>query len=241
MISSAASPQDERIDVRAKRLRRLAALIGAKRYLEIGVFRGETFFKVPVPSKTAVDPVFEFDREARASEGVQFHQMPSDAFFARHDCEPFDLIYLDGLHTVEQTLRDLLASFRFAHPKTIWLLDDTVPNDEFSTLKDKALCNRLRRSLGNSDRQWMGDVFKTVYFIADMMPHLSYATFTGHGQTVVWQEVRRDFTPAFNDLEATARASFARFVETRDRIMNFMSDDEIYQRVERFAGEARAS
>ena len=102
--------------IRPDRLNALAAAISARSYLEIGVSRGSTFNRVNIARKVAVDPVFRFDTAADAAPGVAFHRVPSDAFFSRRDpARPrFDLIYLDGLHTFEQTFRDFCASLACA-------------------------------------------------------------------------------------------------------------------------------
>ena len=152
--------------MRAERINTIARLCKAKRYLEIGVSEGATFFEVQIPQKVAVDPCFMFDVAAKTDRKTSFFQVPSDTFFRTTRPEPFDIIYLDGLHTYEQTLRDFMSSLACAHDRTIWILDDTVPNDNFSALPDQDRCYRLRRELGNGDWAWMGDVFKVVFSFA---------------------------------------------------------------------------
>ncbi|NET10323.1 MAG: class I SAM-dependent methyltransferase, partial [Symploca sp. SIO2B6] len=114
-------------------VRRINYLIGhlkLRSYLEVGVARGDTFLEINTDKKYAVDPKFKFEFEKYKDQKQSFFEMPSDDFFSDH-CfnlnEKFDLIFLDGLHTFEQTLRDFCSSLRFSHDETIWLLDDTVP------------------------------------------------------------------------------------------------------------------
>jgi hypothetical protein len=176
--------------MRAERINALARICGAKRYLEVGVAFGETFFDVKIPYKVAVDPMFRFDYAQRADSNTKFHAVPSDQFFEVAEPVPFDIIYLDGLHTYEQTTRDFLNSLRVAHDKTIWVIDDTVPNDVFSANPDQEKCYRLRKKLGGDDWSWMGDVFKCVFFIDRALPFFHFRTFGGHGQTVLWRSNR---------------------------------------------------
>lgn len=79
-------------------------------YLEVGVSRGATFHAVEAAQKVAVDPSFRFDIEAAAAEhpGATYFALTSDAYFGdvAGTGTRFDVIYLDGMHTVEQTLRD---------------------------------------------------------------------------------------------------------------------------------------
>ena len=44
-----------------RRLNRLAEALSCRTYLEIGVFKGETFLAVDVASRVGVDPEFRFD------------------------------------------------------------------------------------------------------------------------------------------------------------------------------------
>ena len=50
----------------SRRINALAAAMRARRYLEVGVNKGETFLAVEIAEKTAVDPEFRFDWQAAA-------------------------------------------------------------------------------------------------------------------------------------------------------------------------------
>ena len=162
---------------------------GIERYLEIGVAKGNTFFNVEASDKHAVDPRFRFDIGNRSDfKNETFHSVTSDEYFSKSSDEskPFDLIFLDGLHTYNQTLKDFLNSLAVAHKKTIWLIDDTVPRDAISAEPslDKV---KSARSIENndSDQTWMGDVFKVVVFIDHFFSQYTCLTLKDHGQTVV--------------------------------------------------------
>jgi hypothetical protein len=101
-------------------------------YLEIGVSRGDTFHALRAHRKVAVDPRFRFDVvEARQQHPeVHYYPVTSDAYFASivAPSDRFDVIYLDGLHTSDQTLRDLLNAICYlTHDGTI-IIDDVVPD-----------------------------------------------------------------------------------------------------------------
>ena len=220
--------------IRAGRINRIAHTIGAKRYLEVGVCQGTTFFQVEVDEKVAVDPVFQFDHRAHAASKTIFHQMPSDDYFASMAAGRFDLIYLDGLHTYEQTLRDLLNSLRVAHDDTVWLIDDTVPTNSYAALPDEALCFDLRRQAGIVDYAWMGDVFKVVFFVGAMMPDFEILTFTGHGQTVLWRPSSRGIPRRSLPLADISSLSFDDMLEHME-MMRVSSDEEIAAAISAFA------
>jgi hypothetical protein len=218
-------------------LNALAKINSAKSYLEIGVDDGGTFFNVDVEKKTAVDPVFKFNPEDHAAHGINYYEMTSDAFFAQisDPSDRYDLIYLDGLHTFDQTLRDFCTTLSLSHSKTIWLIDDTHPHSiasAASTIKKSKLYRRLFR---DSNRAWYGDVYKAICAIHDFFPLFKYATYTGHGQTVVWQERREDFEPTWNSMGKISRIGYSEFSSTKQRHLNIESENDILKKLrERF-------
>ena len=203
-------------------LRRLTALYPDARYLEVGVSRAVTFHRVPATSKVAVDPVFDFDVEARRAEnaGAEYHEVTSDAYFATV-VEPgreFDVIYLDGLHVLEQTLRDLMNAVHHLAPNGVIVIDDTRPPTYLASLPDRQNYFTVRSWLGVDDQKaWMGDIYRLVYFIETFCPHLSYRTIgDNHGQTVVWR-TRRASVPE-RGLREVAELTFEQLVLTQDAL-----------------------
>jgi hypothetical protein len=223
---------------RFERLNALASITSASTYLEIGVNKGVTFTQVAVPYKVGVDPHFRFNVHAHADPNAIFHEVPSDVFFSTLASAhpPFDLIYLDGLHTLAQTFRDFCASLRHSHAKTLWLIDDTYPSGWLAANPRRKVTQRLRKLFGIRDRRWMGDVFKVVFVIHDFFPQYNYATFPGHGQTVIWLETRKNFTPTWNSLEKISRLGYRHFLRFRDSHMSIMEVPQILEAVERSSG-----
>lgn len=228
-----------------RRINGIAAHFNATRYLEIGVSGGRTFFTVDVENKVAVDPRFRFDWEPRQTENVRYFQMPSDEWFIEHGrSEQFDLIFLDGLHTFEQTFRDFCNALTVAHPGTVFMIDDTVPTDVFSAWPDHREAVNFRRAQalksgleGRVASAWQGDVYKTIFAIHDFFPTLSYATIMGSGnpQTLVWRAGRRGFQTRFNSLEAISRLNYFDFENNVD-VMNYCSESEALRLL--FSGES---
>lgn len=226
---------------RSSVINQIANTIDAKMYLEIGVNRGVTFNSVNILTKVAVDPKFLFtdkkSRELDTGEKFYFHEITSDDFFQDYaqTYSSFDLVYLDGLHTFEQTLKDLLNTMNHTHDKSIIVIDDTLPNDVFSSLPSAQECIRLRRSvfgIRKNDNAWMGDVYKLVAFIHDFMPFLSYATLKdNHGQTIVWQERRNNVIPIFKNMNDIAQLSYTDFLIFKDKIFNFSTLDQVIEKI----------
>ena len=88
-------------------------------YLEIGCQNDTNFAKVPFPNRIGVDP----------SKGGT-HRMTSDAFFAQNDGpnkQMFDIVFIDGLHTYEQTRRDIYNSLRCLNVGGTIVMHDMLP------------------------------------------------------------------------------------------------------------------
>jgi hypothetical protein len=180
---------------RAQVMRRLLRHYDQPRYLEIGVCHGRTFDRVDAAVRVAVDPEFRFDHEARDEPGTTYHQVTSDEYFGRlvDPAEQFDVIFLDGLHTVEQTLRDLLNALPHLQPQGVLVIDDVKPPTALAAIRDRQEFFDVRRAADRDDEKaWMGDVFRLVWFIDTFLQQLTHRVIdNNHGQAVVWRH-RRD-------------------------------------------------
>lgn len=200
-------------------VRRLLASYDNPRYLEVGVFRGVTFDRVEATRKVAVDPAFQFDHEdpARQQPGVSYHRITSDEYFGTvvEPGELFDVIYLDGLHTVEQTLRDLLNAVAHLQPQGVILIDDVRPPTYIASLPGHLRFAQMRTKLDVKEYQWMGDVYRLMYFIDTFCQQLTYRTISNnHGQAVVWRNRRPAVTE--RSLVEVGQLTFEEFCLTDD-------------------------
>ncbi len=140
-----------------------------KRYLEIGVANGRSLRLAPPTTQcVGVDPAPKIN--GHPPENRQVVEATSDAFFETYHSggtarEPFDLIFIDGLHTAEQALKDFLNAEAAAASNAVVLIHDTVPPDEYS-----ALPQRMTRT-------WTGDVWKVIPTLRHFLPDLRIATF----------------------------------------------------------------
>ena len=175
-----------------RRLNRLAQALACRNYLEIGVSSGATFLNVNVASRTGVDPGFQFDwKDHDGKDGIHLHSCTSDCFFDSLDpSSTYDLIFVDGLHTFEQTYRDILHALRHSHPGTVIAIDDTVPCDVFSTSRNFEDCVEMRLSLtGVNDNRWHGDTYKVVPLLSAFNNDLRLITLIDGGNpwTLIWK------------------------------------------------------
>ncbi|SHN65184.1 class I SAM-dependent methyltransferase [Desulfovibrio litoralis] len=207
------------------RIHTLSERYDAIKYLEIGVCTGDTFLNVDMPYKVAVDPNFQFEHQQYATDNIKFFPVTSDDFFnslAENSLElpsifknnndekiTFDIIFIDGLHTFEQSFRDFENSLKYSHENTIWIIDDTVPCDPYSAIPDMSFSLESRAQACISGKPWHGDVFKTVFAIHDKHPEFSYCTLMGaNPQTVVWGAKKEERKPVFSSLEEINKLNY---------------------------------
>lgn len=118
----------------------------------------------------------------------------SDQFFANlSKAVLFDVIFVDGLHTAEQTYRDLMNSLNHLSNSGVILLDDVWPNDVWSALPDQSEALRLRRQAGSSDLSWHGDVFKVMLAVQEEHKELEFLIVgenspTDNTQALIWRK-----------------------------------------------------
>lgn len=202
-------------------MNRLLRFRKGKNYLEIGVAQGDTFKGVHAERKTGVDPAFDFDiKPWQEKPGHFLFDTTSDIFFENYkdicvkiyrEAANLDLIYIDGLHTYEQALRDFLNSQQFTGPQTLWVFDDTIPCDPWSAIPDMLRSLEWRERFGVPGAPWHGDVYKCVLTLHDFYPEFSYATIADddNPRTVVWktdEPARRK--PVFGDREAISNLDY---------------------------------
>ncbi len=165
-------------------------------YLEVGVHSGLTFRPLKAARKVAVDPDFRFNLpDPAVTHALEYHPVTSDVFFGQivDPSRKFDVIYLDGLHTAEQTLRDLLNAVEHLKDDGVIVIDDVVPTSYAASLPDidDFLLARDRISVETPHDAWMGDVFKLVYFVEAFMQAFDYGVVSeNHGQMVLWRKRR---------------------------------------------------
>ena len=192
---------------------------------------------MPFEHKVAVDINFRFNIDQYKSKNIIFHKATSDEYFLNlHENEIFDLIYIDGLHHFQQTLRDFFGALEHSHDKTIIVIDDVYPHDVFSALTEKAVFYRSIFNEGNSDMSWHGDVFKTIFAIHDLCLHIDYMTIDrehGNPQTILFKAKRKKFKQTFKNLEEIERLNYFNFLDNLETLI-LVSEDEAFKIIKNF-------
>ena len=109
-----------------------------EKYLEIGCDKDDNFSKIQAKIKIGVDP----QRGGTT-------RMTSDEFFKNNN-ENFDIIFLDGLHTYEQTIKDIQNSLNTISNEGTILIHDCLPRKIWYQTP-----NRMSFT-------WNGDVWKAL-------------------------------------------------------------------------------
>jgi hypothetical protein len=216
----------------ARRANALAKHLGARRYLEIGVSSGGTFRDIEIAERTGVDPKFAFNTNEFTNEFTRFVETTSDEFFVKEPLfPPYDIVFVDGLHTFEQVLRDFSNAILHTQRRSVIIFDDTVPSDVYSSIPDQtsALFFRKRADGSNNDKSWHGDVFKIVFYIHDFWPSLNYRTIAGSGnpQTIVWRSNNVSRQPLLNNLEKISRLTYFDLREYSSVLQTTTEDEAI--------------
>jgi hypothetical protein len=201
-----------------RRVNFLKGLNAGQSYLEVGVSKGHTFNQLSFPVKHAVDPRFRFNVNEHAKPGTHFFQMTSDDYFTSdHANISFDVIFLDGLHTYDQTYRDFCNSISHSTDKTIFIIDDTRPSDSYSAMRNQQFAVNSRQiespltGVPGTDAAWHGDVYKTLFLLKLFHPKLDYATLNeDNPQTIIWSK-----NCIANPKDATDELPFERFADMR--------------------------
>lgn len=145
-----------------------------RRYLEIGVWRGESLALASAET-IAVDPDLLLDRDVLAGKpACHFFSCTSDEFFLRRDPKAIlggavDLAFLDGMHRFEYLLRDFMNAERVCHAQSVIVLHDCLPIDPRVTNRDQN--PELRRD-AIVPGWWAGDVWKVPVLLKRHRPDL---------------------------------------------------------------------
>ena len=169
-------------------------------YLEIGCDNDESFSQIPLSNKVGVDPL---------KGGT--HRMTSDKFFLNNK-NFFDIIFLDGLHTYEQTIKDIVNSLKFLNNNGVILVHDCLP---------KKIWNQIvPRMYGH----WNGDVWKAIVHSRTFDYADTYTCKADHGIGIIFKRKNKNplkIKKNFKDLK------FSEYYNNHLEYMNLISHDEI--------------
>ncbi len=151
--------------------------VSAKTYLEIGVRYGDAFLKIKAKNKNGVDPNFaitpwkKFRYYFKNPYNIfnKYFNDESDVFFdkekSRLSKSGIDVVFIDGLHTFDQSLRDVQNSLKYLNKNGIIVLHDCNPSSAVAALPAKSFEDIARSNPFGFTGVWNGDVWKTIVYL----------------------------------------------------------------------------
>ncbi len=133
----------ERIEI----INNLIKKCSGENYLEIGCDKDIVFNAIKCKNKVGVDP----------NSGGNIRDT-SDNFFLKNK-KNFDVIFIDGLHTFDQILKDFHNSFKFLNTGGYIVMHDLIPR------------NWLEEHVPRISNNWCGDVWKISFLLNNIKDH----------------------------------------------------------------------
>ena len=173
-----------------------------KNYLEIGCDQDENFSKIRVENKVGVDPL----------RGGTIRST-SDEFFKSNN-DKFDIIFLDGLHTYNQTIKDINNSLEHLNSNGIIIIHDCLP---------KKIWNQIvPRMYGH----WNGDVWKAIVESRTLSNIDTYTCVADHGLGVIFKRKNRNLLNLkINNFE---KLKFSEYYKNHKEFMNPISHKKLF-------------
>lgn len=153
---------------------------GARTYLEIGVASGAVFFRVKAKYKITVDPRFGFSKIKQIRYLMKnpwnvwnkYYEMTSDEYFKRRSSDieqlGIDIAFVDGLHTFEQSLKDVQNCLQYLNKGGTIILHDCSPPAESAAFPAASLDHAINANLPGWTGDWCGDVWKTIVYLRSL-------------------------------------------------------------------------
>ena len=241
---------------RIQLIQRFIDKLKAERYLEIGVLKGTVLFRINCKLKIGVDPKFRISTGKRISHNLRYKlsnqgtllvEMTSDDFFkdkVEHLIEkPPQVVFIDGLHTFEQTLKDVYNTLNFLNKSGVIILHDCNPPHKASATPALSIPEAKQKyesenNDGGWTGEWCGDTWKVIPYLLKFCKELDVCVLDAdYGLGIVSRKVPCDpprYAPTHydnrNTSEFSASLSYADLEADRQGTLNLkkLSDlDEI--------------
>lgn len=146
----------------------------ARTYLEIGVASGNNFFQINARHKIAVDPDFKFSKKRKLkwtlknpyNIAAKYYELSSDSYFtSAKNSYPPDVVFIDGLHTYKQSLKDVNNSLSSLEENGVIVMHDCNPLHEAAAYSADSYDHAASLNLPGWTGEWCGDVWKTICYI----------------------------------------------------------------------------
>lgn len=153
----------------------LAKKLKAKSYLEIGVKGGKTFMPIKVRRKYAVDPEFKIKNDFKRQQiftypfnyFAKYFECTSNDFFKSNapnvlKKDSLDIAFIDGLHTYEQTYKDIENTLPYIKNNGLIVVHDCSPLSASAAYPANSIQHVKEINPPGFDGLWSGDVWKVI-------------------------------------------------------------------------------
>lgn len=160
-------------------------------YLEIGVGEGATFFNIKAKRKIGVDPKIGKKVKIRwvhrliwgkpLIKKIRLFETTSDNFFSKKVeflKEKVDVVLIDGLHTYQQSLREVINCLDYLSSKGFIVMHDCNPFSKTIAYPASNIDEARKANLpdGSNINRWCGDVWKTIVYLRSQRTDLHIFT-----------------------------------------------------------------
>jgi len=200
-------------------------------YLEIGVERGINFFQIDAEIKFGIDPTFTIPGGYKNTEREKFYPITSDEFFADLPEEilekGLDIVFIDGLHTYEQSLRDVENCLRYLNPDGIIILHDCLPDSPATAMPTLEEARKHPDFKGN----WTGDVYKTIIHLRTSRDDLFVAVVNTDWGVGIVKKGKPESMLSMG-IEDIKNMTFEEFVKCKEILLNLKPKEWFYEFIE---------
>ena len=194
----------------------IAQVIGAKTYVELGIFNPDhNFDHIKVGNKIGVDP----DTTVKAT----MTTTSDKAFALFKDLNAHaDLVFVDGLHHADQVKLDIQNAWNLINPGGVIVIHDSNHHSEHIT------------HVPRDNREWTGDVYKTICNLACAS---KFTVDFDYGCCVIRKlnipGLGESYDLSWNDKEIT----WDYFTANRKELLNLVSVDDAIQIINAWKNE----
>jgi len=227
----------DRLDV----IQQIIDRIKAKTYLEIGVKKGKVFLNVKARNKIAVDPKIKINLKRKikfltrnfSNFFNQYYEMTSDRFFEKNSylltkLNGISVAFIDGLHTYEQSLKDVRNCLKFLKEDGIIVMHDCNPLSEAQSHPVNPRENAVNSCSSNGTFDWSGDVWKTIAFLRSNRNDLNvFVLDCSHGLGIITKG-KSERTLEFSKTDID-QLSYKDLERNRVKILNLKNADYLYE------------
>jgi hypothetical protein len=181
-----------------------------KNYLEIGCQYGMSFLPIWCRRKIAVDPMFKIPNKRKlkwllknpTNISNRYFEETSDSFFEkRRDLLQrlghLDIVFVDGLHTFEASLKDVLNSFNYLRQDGIIIMHDCFPPHKAASTPAADYDVAAGMGVPGWNGEWCGDTWKSIVYLKKAYGDAieAYVINTDYGLGVV--RMKKKLNPPF--------------------------------------------